>query len=81
MYEELKKYKTNKKITVQCDFPEQTEINTYIDLDEYRAGVGDLIEDFIIHKNKPFWKRKYYHNHLTKSYKKMLNRFIVTVGL
>lgn len=80
MYEELEKYKTNGKIEVRCVFPYKTETNTHIKLDEYEAGLGDLIEDFIVHKNKPFWKRKYYHDHLTKLYKKMLNKFVIKAG-
>ena len=79
MYPELKKYKTNK--TRPCTGIEQTTSNsmtfTYQE-SEYIANVGDLINDFINHKNKPFWKRKYYDDHLTKLYIKMLNHSQIT---
>lgn len=42
--------------------------------DEYNAGLGDLMNDLIEHKSKPFWKRKYYHKHLTELYLQMLNQ-------
>lgn len=40
---------------------------------EYVADFGELLNDFIEHKNKPFWRRTYYHKHLTKLYIKFLN--------
>lgn len=35
---------------------------------EYRIPIGSLINDFIEHKSKPWWKRKWYHNRLTEIY-------------
>ena len=75
MYKELKKFKTGKKIDSILVFTDKQEIK--IKLDEYEANLGDLMNDFIEHKNKPFWKRKYYHNHLTSIYKDMLNKITV----
>lgn len=76
MYKELEKYKTHNKIpTVYSVTNSQDEIT--INLDEYKASLGDLINDFIDHKTKPFWRRTYYHNHLTKLYLKMLNQVSV----
>jgi UDP-glucose 4-epimerase len=51
-----------------------------VNLDEYTADLGDLLNDFIEHKTKPFWKRKYYHKHLTKLYLQMLNKVSITHG-
>lgn len=78
MYEELNKYKTGKKMDAIGVFPDKQEIN--IKLDEYEANLGDLINDFIEHKNKLFWKRKYYHKHLSELYIKMLNKIQIKHG-
>ena len=78
MYPELKKYKTDK--TRPCGKSESkgnTMTFTYQE-SEYIANVGDLINDFINHKNKPFWKKKYYDYHLTELYIKMLNHTEIT---
>ena len=80
MYKELNKYKT--KNERPCNFAEihlnpNNTIFTYQE-SEYVAGFGDLINDFIEHKNKPFWRRKYNHNHMTKLYIQMLNEITIT---
>ena len=67
MYKELEKYKTGEKINKHYD--------------EYKADLGDLLNDFIKHKSKPFWKRNYYHDHLTNIYIDMLNKFTIIHGL
>ena len=72
MYKELEKFKTGKKIPTIYKFPDNTCCT--INDNEYIAGLGDLINDFIEHKTKPFWKRKYYHKHLTELYLQMLNK-------
>jgi len=72
MYKELEKYKTGKKIDGIGVFPDKQTIN--IKLDEYVANLGDLIQDFIKHETTPFWRKKYYHKHLTKIYLDMLNK-------
>lgn len=79
MYKELEKYKTGEKINI-------TGRGIYGSLlimptDEYKADLGDLLNDFIEHKTKPFWKRKYYHNHLTEVYLDMLNKLTIIHGL
>ena len=79
MYKELKKFATGNKLNGIGILPNKQKIK--IIHDEYKANLGDLIEDFIKHKNKPFWKRKYYHNHLTKIYKDILNKITITHGL
>jgi hypothetical protein len=71
MYKEIEKYKTGNKNQGKGVFPDGQEIN--ILFDEYVAGLGDLMTDYIKHINKPFWKRNYYHDHLTKIYLKWLN--------
>lgn len=79
MYRELEKFVTGNKIDSVGVLPDKQEIK--IKLNEYSADLGDLIDDFIKHQTKPFWKRKYYHNHLTKIYKKMLNQITISYGL
>lgn len=79
MYKELKKFATGKKLDGIGVLPDKQEIK--ITYDKYQANLGDLIDDFINHKTKPFRKRKYYHNHLTKIYKDMLNGITLTHGL
>jgi len=79
MYKELEKYKTGERIDGIGVFPDKQTIN--IKLDEYVANLGDLMQDFIKHETKPFWRRKYYHNHLTKIYLDMLNKIEIRHGL
>ena len=81
MYKELKKYKTGKKIDAIGVIVNHNNMEIDIKLDEYEYKLGDLMNDFISHKNKPFWKRKYYHNHLTEIYIKMLNQVTLKTGL
>ena len=79
MYKELDKYATGNKIDSIGVLPNKQEVT--IQLDEYQAGFGDLINDFIEHKNKPFWKKRYYHDLLTELYIKWLNRIgVITTG-
>jgi len=80
MYKELEKYKTNKKVDsigTVINVDPQREVP--IKLDEYDAPLGDLIKDFIRHETLPWWKKKYYHNHLTKLYLQFFNNINVTV--
>jgi hypothetical protein len=76
MYKELEKYKTGKKVQTIYQLPNNSNYGMYEN--EYIAGLGDLMNDFIEHKKKPFWKKKYYHNHLTELYLQMLNK--VNIG-
>lgn len=77
MYKELEKYKTGKKVPATYDVVNK-DCSSIVNLDEYTADLGDLLNDFIEHKNKPFWKRKHYHKHLTELYVKMLNIISIT---
>jgi len=79
MYKELEKFATGKKIEGIGVLPNKQEIK--IQYNEYVANLGDLIDDFIKHQTKSKWKRKYYHDHLTKIYKDMLNKITVKHGL
>ena len=79
MYKELEKYKTGEKVEGIGVLPDGQEIK--IHHDEYVAELGDLINDLINHKSKPFWRRKYYHKHLTKIYLSMLNKISIRHGL
>jgi hypothetical protein len=77
MYKELEKYKTDDFVI------EEMEVNgqkIFINLDKYTAGVGDLVNDLIKHKNKPFWMWKNYDSHLTELYIKMLNKITISHG-
>ena len=71
MYKEIEKFATGKKIEGIGALPDGISKIYHI---EYKANLGDLINDFIKHESKPFWKRNYYHNHLSEIYKKMLNK-------
>ena len=80
MYKELDKYKTGNKVDTIGVLPNKQEVT--IPLNEYNAPLGELLEDFIIHTKKSKWQRKYYHNHLSKIYKDMLNKIgVVHHGL
>lgn len=76
MYKELDKYKTGKKMNTYGVLPDKQEVTIY--LNEYTAPLGELLEDFIKHTKTPKWRRKYYHNHLAKIYKDMLNKISIT---
>ena len=79
MYKELEKYKTGNKNDGIGVFPDGQEIK--IKYDEYIFKLGDLLNDFNIHQNKKFWQKKYYHNHLTKLYIKMLNEVVIKANM
>ena len=81
MYKELDKYKTGKKVDAIGVIVNHGNKEIAIKLDEYECELGDLMNDFINHKNKPFWRRKYYHSHLTDLYIKMLNQIKIKTGL
>ena len=77
MYKEIEKYKTCRIIPTTYYLTTDTTNTIIINSDEYKANYGDLINDYLNHKNKPFYKRKYYHKHLTEIYIKMLNVFSI----
>ena len=79
MYKELEKYRTGGKLECQGKIFNSKE-NITIMLDEYEANLGDLLNDLIEHKQKPFWKRKNYHEYLTELYIKMLNKVTIKHG-
>jgi len=79
MYKELEKFATGKKVEGIGVLPDKQEIKIYYD--EYVANLGDLMEDFIKHQSKSKWRRNYYHDHLTKIYKDMLNNIEIRHGL
>lgn len=71
-YEELWKYLTGNSIEVPTSTNNSREgIGLF---PEYRIPIGSLINDFIEHKNKSWWKRKWYHDRLTEIYVQILNR-------
>lgn len=76
MYTELEKFLTNEKVECVKISPDNRKIKVY--RGRYEAPLGELMADFIYHQTKPFWKRKYYHKHLTKIYKDMLNAIIIS---
>ena len=79
MYKELDKYKTGNKIPIPViyHYLDGTSIESTYNVDEYKFRFGDLLNDFIIHKNRSwFWKcwhGKYKYNDLTKIYVRWLN--------
>lgn len=79
MYKELEKYRTGGQLQSKNEIV-GTGQNIIIMLDEYEAGLGNLLNDFIEHKQKPFWKRKNYHYHLTELYLNMLNKITIKHG-
>jgi hypothetical protein len=79
MYKEIEKFKTGKKIPVEYDIIGKNLTITIND-EEYIADLGVLMNDFIEHKIKPFWKRKYYHNHLTELYMKFFNKISLSIN-
>lgn len=71
-YEELWKYLSGKMIEVPTITNNSREgIGLF---PEYIIPIGSLINDFIEHKNKCWWKRKWYHDRLTEIYVQILNR-------
>lgn len=83
MYRELKKYKTGDKIKGTAKlvkFEGGYKIIDY-EYDEYRGKLGDIIEDFIKHEKKPWWRRGIEHDHVRRLYKKFLNEVEITIGL
>jgi len=79
MYKESPKFPTWEKIEGIGVLPDKQEIKIYYN--EYVANLGDLMEDFIKHQSKPFWKRNYYHIYLSKIYKDMLNKIELRHGI
>lgn len=73
MYKELEKYNTGVKTPQIHEFVNLPGQSVTVEVTRYSAKLGDLIEDFIDHKNKPWYKQNYYHKHLTKIYKDWLN--------
>lgn len=83
MYKELEKYKTGNKLSgkanlIKMDGTHQTIDHEY---DEYIFEFGELMDDFIKHQRKPFWRKKYYDAHLSKLYKRVLNEITIKTGL
>ena len=78
MYKELDKYKTYTKATFSGSLPDEKKIE--IKLDQYNFKLGELMADFIAHNNKPFWRRKSYHNRLNKVYIDVLNSIEIAHG-
>jgi len=73
MFKELDKFKTGKKINIS----NSNKVGDEVYLEQYSTPLGDLLVDFIKHIKKPFWKRKTYHNELTKQYVELLNDITV----
>ncbi len=76
-YKEISKYKTGKKIPTICTIV-NSDATCTINLDEHRFPLGDLINDFIKHESKPFWKKDYGHKDITELYIKILNQLAFT---
>jgi len=81
-YDELRKYLTGRQIEVPTSCQSYSPPLEGIGLfPEYKIPIGSLINDFIEHKSKSWWKRKWYHDRLTEIYVDILNRLgIVSYG-
>ena len=74
-YKELWKYLTGKTIEIPTRRFNGIKVIEEIGLfPEYKIPIGSLINDFIEHKSKSWWKRKWYHDRLTEIYVDILNR-------
>lgn len=79
MHKELDKYKTGKKILVPAIIHRLngTKEETTYETEEYTFKFGDVLNDFITHKNRgwlwKFWYGKWKYNDLTRIYTKWLN--------
>ena len=71
MYKELEKYRTNRTKNIIGVLPDKKKAN--VSTNVFSAKLGDLMEDFIKHQTKPRWRRKYYHDDLTRIYIDTLN--------
>lgn len=77
MYPELSKYKIGKEPRkVNVIGTDQTVTLMH---DRYDVPLGDLIDIYIDLKNKPWWRRKYYHSHLLEIVKDALN--VITIQI
>lgn len=72
MFKELQKFKTASSVDVPCILL-GTDQKVMMKMDEYTAGVGDLVELYIKHSTKPWWKRDVHHDHLSDYLKRWLN--------
>jgi len=70
MIKEFEKYKTGKKHVRPVQYLGDTQSITYY---QYEFPLGDLINDYIKHIKKPFWRRGVLHDFTTKKYLEVLN--------
>lgn len=68
---ELEKFITKRNQKGTGVLPDGTECEILVD--HYEIPIGDLINDFVKHKNKPFWKRDLFHKYIEEWYIKRLN--------
>jgi hypothetical protein len=75
-YKELWKYLTGRRIEIStiCNRIDGGRIEGIGLFPEYKIPIGSLINDFIEHKSKSWWKRKWYHKYLTETYVQILNQ-------
>lgn len=79
IHKELEKYKTGKKIAIPAILHclDGTKEEKIYQAEEYKFYFGDLLNDFLIHKNRSwfwkFWYGNWKYNDLTRIYIKWLN--------
>lgn len=79
MHEEFEKYKIEKnKITTVEGYVFEGDKFKAVYKNRYYIGFGDLINDFIDHKCKPWWVREPNHEEITEKYMELLNLLRVT---
>lgn len=73
MYKEFDKYKVGKKVVVGVIVNTEPKQEINVLRDSYKMTLGEVINDFIDHKNKPWYKRdQLTHNMITKKYIQIL---------
>jgi len=72
------KYKTGKRVPGTGILPNQKEVT--INLDCYEFPLGYVMDDYLNHMAKKWWRRDSTHKQLTRTYVLLLN-FIMTIKI
>jgi adenosylcobinamide amidohydrolase len=73
IFKELQKFKTASAVDVPVTLSGSDQ-KIIMKMDEYTAGMGDIVELYVRHVNKPWWKRDMHHDHLSDYLKRWLNK-------
>ena len=72
MFKELQRFKTASAVDVPVTLCGSDQ-KIIMKMDVYTAGLGDLVELYVKHSKKPWWKRDIHHKHLSEYLKRWLN--------